>query len=108
MIKETQARLIVDPLPFLIADEAQLIQLFQNLISNALKFRGETVPKIYVSAKEEKNKIIFSITDNEIGIEPQYAERIFLLFQRLHSKREYPGTGIGLAAIKIRGTPTII
>ncbi|KFI22670.1 sensor histidine kinase [Nitrosococcus oceani] len=100
VVKETQASLAVDPLPLLIADEAQLAQLFQNLISNALKFRGETIPRIHISAKEEENEIIFSIADNGIGIEPQYAERIFLLFQRLHSKREYPGTGIGLAICK--------
>ncbi|ADJ28333.1 sensor histidine kinase [Nitrosococcus watsonii] len=100
VIKETQARLSVDPLPILIADEAQLAQLFQNLISNALKFRRETTPRIHISAKAEKNEIIFSVADNGIGIEPQYTERIFLLFQRLHSKREYPGTGIGLAICK--------
>lgn len=100
VIEETHAHLTVDPLPVLIADRAQLVQLFQNLISNALKFRGEETLKIHISAKEEGDQVIFSVADNGIGIEPQYAERIFLLFQRLHTKKEYPGTGIGLAICK--------
>ncbi|QBQ56616.1 PAS domain-containing sensor histidine kinase [Nitrosococcus wardiae] len=100
IIEETHAHLAVEPLPVLIADEAQLVQLFQNLISNALKFRGERTPKIHISAKEKGDQVVFSVADNGIGIEPQYAERIFLLFQRLHTKKEYPGTGIGLAICK--------
>ncbi|ADE14590.1 PAS sensor protein [Nitrosococcus halophilus Nc 4] len=100
VIEETHAHLTVDPLPVLIADRAQLVQLFQNLISNALKFRGEETPKIHINAKEEGDQVIFSVADNGIGIEPQYAERIFLLFQRLHTKKEYPGTGIGLSICK--------
>jgi PAS domain S-box-containing protein len=99
-IEATQARIIIDPLPVLTADPAQLVQLFQNLLSNALKFHGQAPPDIRISATEEAGKTLFLVADNGIGIDPQYAERIFLLFQRLHTTREYPGTGIGLAICK--------
>jgi PAS domain S-box-containing protein len=99
-IEENQAQITMDPLPTLTADAAQLVQLFQNLLSNALKFRSQAALEIYISAKEEHKEILFSVADNGIGIDPQYAERIFLLFQRLHTRREYPGTGIGLAICK--------
>ena len=89
-------------LPTVMADTTQLSQVFQNLIANALKFRGEQPPLIHIEADRdvEQGQWLFSVRDNGIGIEPQYAERIFLIFQRLHSRNEYPGTGIGLALCK--------
>ena len=82
------------------ADVTQLTQLFQNLIGNALKFRGDKPPKVHVSAEAKEGMWQFSVSDNGIGIESQYAERIFVIFQRLHGKEEYPGTGIGLSVCK--------
>jgi PAS domain S-box-containing protein len=89
-----------DPMPTVTADESQLVQLFQNLIGNALKFKGEEAPRIHVGAQEKDAEVVLSVRDNGIGIDPQYFERIFVIFQRLHSKAEYPGTGIGLAICK--------
>ncbi len=86
------------PLPKVTGDRTQLGQLFQNLVGNAVKFRGEAVPRVTVSAALESERMWrFSFKDNGIGIEPQYFERIFVIFQRLHGKEQYPGTGIGLA-----------
>jgi len=97
-IKEKEAIITADPLPNLSADGIQITQLFQNLIGNALKFqKPEATPKIHVSAREQGDAWIFSVTDNGIGIDPKYTERIFKIFQRLHAKGEYEGTGIGLA-----------
>jgi light-regulated signal transduction histidine kinase (bacteriophytochrome) len=78
----------------------QIAQLFQNLIGNALKFRSASVPRIHISSSEKGNEREIAVADNGIGIEPQYFERIFMVFQRLHNKGEYPGTGIGLAICK--------
>ena len=89
-----------DPLPAVIGDELQLGQLFQNLLANAIKFHGEGPPLIHISAERNGNAWTFSIRDNGIGIAPEHTERIFLIFQRLHSREEYPGTGIGLAVCK--------
>ena len=89
-----------DPLPRLAVDDMQLVQLFQNLIANAIKFRGSQAPRIHVSAQEQDDHWAFTVADNGIGIERQYFDRIFLVFQRLHNKSEYPGTGIGLAICK--------
>ncbi len=96
-IEEGKARVTYDRLPVLRAPEVSFTQLFQNLIGNALKFRGSQPPEIHVAAREGKNEWVFSVRDNGIGIEPQYREKIFQIFQRLHSKLEYPGTGIGLS-----------
>jgi light-regulated signal transduction histidine kinase (bacteriophytochrome) len=82
------------------ADGTQLVPVFQNLIGNAIKFRGDNFPHIYITAREKRNDWVFSIKDNGIGIEPEYFEKIFVIFQRLHGKDEYSGTGIGLAICK--------
>ncbi|MEP6986571.1 MAG: ATP-binding protein, partial [Chloroflexota bacterium] len=99
-IAETGAQITVDSLPPILGNEAQFIQLFQNLLSNAIKFHGDEPPKIAVKAERSGSVWKFSVTDNGIGIEPQYVERIFIIFQRLHTKDVYPGTGIGLAICK--------
>ncbi len=99
-IEESDAVVTHDPLPTVMADDVQLEQLFQNLIGNAIKFRSEEPPRIHVSARQKGDEWLFSVRDNGIGIEPQYAERIFVIFQRLHSNAEYSGTGIGLAICK--------
>jgi PAS domain S-box-containing protein len=100
-IEENKAKVTHDPLPGVMADETQLGSLFQNLIGNAIKFHGKKPPRIHVGVnkKDEKNWV-FSISDNGIGIDPQYFERIFIIFQRLHNREDYPGTGIGLAISK--------
>lgn len=89
-----------DPLPVVSADDFQLVQLFQNLIGNAMKFRGEETPRIHVGAAARPDEWVLSVADNGIGIDQQYFERIFVVFQRLHGKSEYAGTGIGLAICK--------
>jgi PAS domain S-box-containing protein len=89
-----------DPLPTVQADEGQIVQLFQCLLSNALKFRSEEPPRVHVAAEERDGRWVFSVRDNGIGIAPEYSERIFRLFQRLHSREQYPGTGMGLAVCK--------
>ncbi len=99
-IKETEARISAEPLPMLVVDASQVTQLFQNLIGNAIKFHSDAVPEIRVSATREHGHWRFSVQDNGIGIEPQYFQRIFQIFQRLHTRRNYAGTGIGLAICK--------
>ena len=99
-IEETGASITYDALPTVDADDVQLAQLFQNLMGNALKFRSQSVPRIHVSSKETEAEWEFAVADNGIGIEPQYFERIFMVFQQLHTKGEFPGTGIGLAICK--------
>lgn len=99
-IAETHATLTHDPLPTLKADTRQLTQLLQNLIGNAIKYHGEAPPQIHLGIVQQQHDWIFSVRDNGIGIAPQYAERIFIIFQRLHTRREYSGTGIGLAICK--------
>jgi light-regulated signal transduction histidine kinase (bacteriophytochrome) len=96
-IDESGGEVTRDDLPTVMADDWQLAQLFQNLIGNAIKFRGEEPPRVHVSVERGTDEWLFSVRDNGIGLEPEYAERIFLIFQRLHSRAEYPGTGIGLA-----------
>jgi light-regulated signal transduction histidine kinase (bacteriophytochrome) len=96
-IEENGAVVTHDPLPTVMADNPQLVQLFQNLIGNAIKFRGNELPRVHVSASRNGSAWIFSVCDNGIGIAPEYAKRIFIIFQRLHSREKYPGTGIGLS-----------
>jgi PAS domain S-box-containing protein len=97
---QSHAIITHDALPKVNADSSQMIQLFQNLISNAIKFRGEDPPQIHIGVDCADGKWLFSVQDNGIGMEVQYLDRIFIIFQRLHSKTEYPGTGIGLAVCK--------
>jgi PAS domain S-box-containing protein len=99
-IEAAHATVTHDPLPALSVDATQIMQLFQNLIGNALKFHGEQPPKIHVGAQSQDGRWVFSVRDNGIGIEPQYFGKIFHIFQRLHTRKEYPGTGIGLAICK--------
>jgi signal transduction histidine kinase len=99
-IKERRAQVTCDGLPTLTADPSLLSHMFQNLIQNALKFAGAQAPAIHVSATRQLGEWVFSVRDNGIGIKPEYAERIFLIFQRLHTRDEYPGNGMGLAICK--------
>lgn len=100
-IREVSALVTSDELPVVPADATQLTQVFQNLISNSIKFRrGDTPPRIHVTARSEGNDWLFSVNDNGIGIDPRYSAKIFAIFQRLHNRAEYPGTGIGLAICK--------
>jgi len=96
-IKDSNAVVNVGPLPAVLADPRQLMQLFQNLIGNAVKYRNDRTPEIHVAAKPNGDQWVFSVQDNGIGIAPQHSERIFQMFQRLHTTNEYQGTGIGLA-----------
>jgi light-regulated signal transduction histidine kinase (bacteriophytochrome) len=99
-MEENGALVTHDPLPTVMADNPQLVQLFQNLIGNAIKFRGDEAPRVHVSASRNGNGWTFSVRDNGIGIAPEYAKRIFVIFQRLHSREKYAGTGIGLSICK--------
>ncbi|MEO7529942.1 MAG: PAS domain S-box protein [Sediminibacterium sp.] len=99
-IEEMKATIIVGELPDIKANRTQLFQLFQNLIGNALKYHTGESPRVEIEGKEEKHEFLFSVRDNGIGIKPIFFEKIFILFQRLHHKNEYSGTGIGLAICK--------
>jgi signal transduction histidine kinase len=99
-ITENDAVVEHEPLPTVLGDPFQLTQLFQNLIGNAIKFRGSAPPRIQISADRQESEWLFRVRDNGIGIEPRNYERIFVLFQRLHTRQEYPGTGMGLAICK--------
>ena len=96
-IDQAGAVIEAGPLPVVRAQLTLMIAVFQNLLGNALKFKGERPPRITITAARDGAFWVFSVTDNGIGIEPQYAERVFLIFQRLHDRAAYPGTGIGLA-----------
>nr|WP_281375161.1 ATP-binding protein [Aquabacterium terrae] len=99
-IEEAGAEITVGALPRVHGDAAQLVQLLQNLVSNAIKFRGSAPPRITIACRSEPDAWCFSVQDNGIGIAPEFAERIFVMFQRLHPRSAYPGTGIGLALCK--------
>lgn len=100
-IAETRAEVTVDTLPTIVADGTQLMQLFQNLVGNAIKFRQPDVsPKIHIGVERQEDNWLFSVADNGIGLDLQFAERIFVIFQRLHTRDEYPGSGMGLAICK--------
>ncbi len=99
-ISDAGAKVTSSELPTLAIDEWQVYQLLQNLIANALKFKSNDVPKIHISATQEQGQWHFSVSDNGIGIESKYFDRIFEVFKRLHTRDQYPGTGIGLASCK--------
>jgi chemotaxis family two-component system sensor kinase Cph1 len=96
-VEESRAVVTHDQLPVVLADPVQMVQLLQNLIGNAIKFRDSRSPRIHVGVRRQDEQWLFFVRDNGIGIDPQYAERIFVIFQRLHNRDEYAGTGIGLA-----------
>jgi light-regulated signal transduction histidine kinase (bacteriophytochrome) len=96
-IEESGAVVTRDPLPTLPSDSPQLVSVFQNLIGNGIKYHGDQPPRIHVSAEESGDDWLFCFSDNGIGIESEFAERIFVIFQRLHNRTEYPCTGVGLA-----------
>lgn len=99
-IEESRAVVTHDTLPMVMADAIQLSSLFQNLIGNAIKFHGSEAPMVHISTERKGDEWLFSVRDNGIGIDPKFADRIFAVFQRMHSSDEYPGTGIGLAICK--------
>jgi signal transduction histidine kinase len=99
-LEDSQAVVTNDPLPVVMGEFTQLVQLFQNLLGNALKFRSQRRPEIHVGASKHQGEWLFRVRDNGIGIEPQYFDRIFMIFQRLHGREAYGGTGIGLAICK--------
>ena len=99
-IAESGAQIEHDPLPKVRGDAGQLGQLFQNLLGNAIKYRNGKAPEVHVSCARQAEQWVFSVTDNGIGIDPQYAEKVFAIFQRLHTRDEYEGSGIGLAVCK--------
>ncbi|MFC2062193.1 ATP-binding protein [Elusimicrobiota bacterium] len=100
LIEEKKAKVEYKALPAITCDESQVGRLFQNLISNAIKFCDKKIPVINISAIKENDELIFSVKDNGIGINPEYKDQIFEMFQRLHTDSDYPGTGIGLAVCK--------
>jgi light-regulated signal transduction histidine kinase (bacteriophytochrome) len=99
-IEENKATVTHDPLPTVMGDESQWVRLFQNLIGNAIKFHGEELPRVHISIQREDGEWTFAVHDNGIGIDPQFFDRLFIVFQRLHNATEYPGSGIGLALCK--------
>ncbi|MGH8514532.1 MAG: sensor histidine kinase, partial [Gammaproteobacteria bacterium] len=99
-VEESGAVITRDPLPTVMGDATQLGQLFQNLIGNGIKFRGAEPPRIHISSQRNAKAWVFSVRDRGIGFDSRYAERIFVMFQRLHAQGAYPGTGIGLAVCK--------
>jgi light-regulated signal transduction histidine kinase (bacteriophytochrome) len=99
-IEENKATITHDPLPKVMADEPQMVRLLQNIIGNAIKFHGQEPPIIHVGAKEEMEEWAISVKDNGIGIDKKFFDHLFIVFQRLHTRDQYPGTGIGLAVCK--------
>jgi light-regulated signal transduction histidine kinase (bacteriophytochrome) len=100
MVEESGAVVSHDALPSVMGDDSQLTQLFQNLIGNAIKFHGEEPPGVHVSAQKKENEWLLSVQDNGIGIGPEHSEGVFMIFQRLHTETDYPGTGMGLSICK--------
>jgi light-regulated signal transduction histidine kinase (bacteriophytochrome) len=100
-IRENAAGIKKGELPVVNGDETQLLQLFQNLIGNAIKFQKPgAAPEVHISSGKQGDSWLFSVTDNGIGIDNKFSDRIFEIFQRLHTREQYPGTGIGLAVCK--------
>ena len=99
-VEESKAVITHEPLPTVMADATQMVQLFQNLISNAIKFRRDEPPHIHISAQRKGDDWVFSVKDNGIGISPEFKDRLFQIFQREYAASKYPGTGIGLAICK--------
>jgi hypothetical protein len=99
-VRESGATVTRGELPVIQGDAGQLLHLFQNLIANGIKFRGQAAPQVEVTAEERPEEWVFRVRDNGIGIEPEFFDRIFVIFQRLHTRDKYPGTGIGLALCK--------
>jgi light-regulated signal transduction histidine kinase (bacteriophytochrome) len=99
-IRDSQAEITCDELPVVLGHPRHIAQLLQNMITNAIKFRGDAPPRVHISAERRADAWVIAVRDNGIGIAPEYAERIFVVFQRLHTRTEYPGTGIGLAICK--------
>ncbi len=100
LIEETKSEIVIVPMPIITADESQMVQLLQNLVGNAIKFRKAERPKVHISAERNDDMWKFAVADNGIGLDTRYSERVFQMFQRLHTKEEYPGTGVGLAVAK--------
>jgi len=100
IITENNATISHGSLPKVMIDSTQLVQIFQNMIINGIKFHSEVSPKIHISAEKKENEWVFSVQDNGIGIDPQYFKTIFEIFKRPHKSEEYSGTGIGLAICK--------
>jgi light-regulated signal transduction histidine kinase (bacteriophytochrome) len=99
-IKENRAMVTLDRLPTIRVDKTQMIQVFQNIIGNAIKYRSREDPRIHISVQERGTMWVFAVQDNGIGLNMAYADRIMTMFQRLHTREEYPGTGVGLAICK--------
>jgi chemotaxis family two-component system sensor kinase Cph1 len=97
IIEDCRGSITHDVLPVVLGDDEQMVQLLQNLVDNSVKFRSKEPPRIHVGARQLSERWLFFVRDNGIGIDPQYTERVFVIFQRLHSRDDYPGTGIGLA-----------
>jgi light-regulated signal transduction histidine kinase (bacteriophytochrome) len=99
-IEESDAEIVSDTLPTIVADESQMVQVMQNLIGNALKFHGPERPRVQISVSPGPGAWVFAVKDNGIGLNMENADKIFQMFQRLHGRGEYPGTGVGLAIVK--------
>ncbi len=99
-VQDEHATITHDDLPMVMADETQLISVLQNLITNAIKFHGNAAPRVHISCRKNGKEYLFSVQDNGIGIDPQYKDKVFVLFRRLHTRDKYEGTGIGLAIAK--------
>jgi PAS domain S-box-containing protein len=100
LINDCQAEVSVDPLPSIVGDESQLLRVMQNLVGNAVKFHGPDPPKVHISATEQGDVWTFAIQDNGIGLRMEYSDKIFQMFQRLHTRDRFPGSGVGLAIVK--------